>query len=186
MHGLPSCTHKFCLNCIVDYLEFNISNGQVVKIKCADAACKQEYTRDDIRKFGSQPIFEKYLKFKENIDVNINPNLRWCPKPDCNRFVEKGRKGKATCDCGWEICFKCGLQWHGKSKCDQVADKEFFGWAQSNGNIGNCPKCKARVEKMSGCNHMRCYSCQYQFCWLCGKKYSSEHYNIVNIFGCPG
>ena len=36
MHGLPTCSHRFCLNCIVGYLEFNISNGQVRTIKCAD------------------------------------------------------------------------------------------------------------------------------------------------------
>ena len=25
--GLPTCQHKFCLNCLSDYLEFNITNG---------------------------------------------------------------------------------------------------------------------------------------------------------------
>lgn len=100
MHGLQTCAHKFCLNCITDYLEYNISNGQVRTIKCADAGCPQEYTRDDIRKFGSIKLFEKYLKFKENIDVNTNPDLRWCPKPDCTHFVKKGPKSKVTCECG--------------------------------------------------------------------------------------
>jgi IBR domain, a half RING-finger domain len=129
----------------------------VKAIKCADSGCKQEYTPDDIRKFGSKEIYEKYLKFKENIDVNMNPNLRWCPRPDCNNYVKKGKKGnQVKCECGYEICFKCGMQWHGKSKCEDVVDKDFFGWASGNGNIGNCPKCKARVEKISGCNHMTC------------------------------
>jgi len=36
-----------------DYIEFNITNGKVKKIKCADQACMAEYTREDIRKFGS-------------------------------------------------------------------------------------------------------------------------------------
>ena len=97
MHGLPTCAHRFCLNCIVDYLEYNISNGQVRKIKCADQACPMEYTREDIRHFGSKEIYEKYLKFKENIDVNLNPNLRWCPKPNCTFYVEKGRSRKVQC-----------------------------------------------------------------------------------------
>jgi hypothetical protein len=94
MHGLPTCSHKFCLNCITDYLNYNISNGQVKIIKCADQSCTKEYTREDIRKFGSKEIYEKYLRFKENLDVNLNPDLRWCPRPDCTHFVRKGRKNK--------------------------------------------------------------------------------------------
>ncbi len=86
MYGIK-CNHKFCLNCLYDYLEHNISNGQVLKIKCADAACREEFTKEDVRKFGSQQIYEKYLKFKENIDVNINPNLKWCPRPNCNHYI---------------------------------------------------------------------------------------------------
>ena len=74
---------------MTDYITFNITNGKVNKIKCADTSCPAEYTREYIRKFGSQEIFEKYLKFKENIDVNTNRNLKWCTRPDCNRFVIK-------------------------------------------------------------------------------------------------
>ena len=131
-------------------------------------------------------MYEKYLKFKENIDVNMNPELRWCPRPDCNNFVKKGKGNKVICECKYEICFKCGIQWHGNIKCELVGDQDFKGWAADNGNIANCPSCRTRIEKISGCNHMTCVSCHYGWCWLCGKKYSSWHYNPINIFGCPG
>ena len=36
MHGIQACSHRFCLNCQSDYLEFNITNGKVKTIKCAD------------------------------------------------------------------------------------------------------------------------------------------------------
>ena len=70
-----------------DYIEFSITNGKVRRIKCADQGCLAEYTREDIRKFGSQEIFQKYLKFKENIEIDTDPNLKWCTRPDCNRFI---------------------------------------------------------------------------------------------------
>ena len=94
MSGLQTCNHKFCVNCIADYLEFSISNGQVRMIKCADQACAAEYTREDVRKFGSQAIYEKYLKFKEDIDVNMNKDLRWCSRPNCNHFVKRGKTNR--------------------------------------------------------------------------------------------
>jgi hypothetical protein len=87
MYGLE-CKHLFCKGCVSDYLEFNISNGKVVKIKCADLNCQLNFNRDQIRLFGSKELFEKYLRFKENIDVNMNQKLKWCPKADCNNFVK--------------------------------------------------------------------------------------------------
>mmetsp|Transcript_11022 Transcript_11022/g.11113 ORF Transcript_11022/g.11113 Transcript_11022/m.11113 type:complete len:100 (-) Transcript_11022:681-980(-) len=91
MFGLK-CNHSFCFNCVVDYLEFNITNGQVVKIKCPQNQCPKEFTKDEIRQFGSQEIYDKYLRFKENIDVNMNADLKWCPRPNCNHYLKKGKK----------------------------------------------------------------------------------------------
>jgi hypothetical protein len=56
------------------------------------------------------------------------------------------------------MCFKCGQVWH-NGKCDANVDAEFNAWAARNGNVKNCPKCKARVEKIDGCNKMTCSSC---------------------------
>jgi len=55
-----------------------------------------------------------------------------------------------------QICFDCGLEWHGAVKCQDAMDQEFKLWAANAGNVSNCPKCRVRVEKMSGCNHMTC------------------------------
>ena len=86
----------------------------------------------------------------------MNPDLRWCPKPNCTHFVKKGLKRKVVCECGFEFCFTCGMPWHGNVKCDSAMDKGFNEWAETNNNVQNCPKCKTRIEKDGGCNHMTC------------------------------
>lgn len=33
---------------------------------------------------------------------------------------------------------------------------------------------------------MTCSVCSHQFCWLCKREYSYNHFAPWNIFGCPG
>jgi hypothetical protein len=61
--------------------------------------CKEKLSRSQIETLGSKELVDKYLRFKENIDVNMNPNLRWCPRPNCTNFVEKGKHRKVKCKC---------------------------------------------------------------------------------------
>ena len=52
--------------------------------------------------------------------------------------------------------------------------------------MSNCPKCFVRIEKSAGCNHMTCRQCSYEWCWVCGSKFSPNHMNPINPFGCSG
>ena len=45
-------------------------------------------------------------------------------------------------------------------------------------NSKKCPnvKCNAPIQKNEGCNHVKCYKCKHDFCWIClepWKKHSS-------------
>ena len=101
--------------------------------------CKEVYTAEDIRKFGSQDIYSKYLRFYEKVEVDMNPKLRWCPRPGCLDYIQKNSKrGKpSVCACGFEMCFKCGMQWHPGNKCKDKAtvethEEEFFEYAKAS------------------------------------------------------
>jgi hypothetical protein len=40
-------------------------------------------------------------------------------------------------------------------------------------NTKECPKCKAAVFKISGCNHIHCH-CGGHWCWKCGESYKTS------------
>lgn len=42
------------------------------------------------------------------------------------------------------------------------------------------------IIKSGGCNHMTCGACKYQFCWLCNKKFTPDHFRINPMNPCGG
>jgi len=71
---------------------------------------------------------------------------------------------------------------------DKLGEGEQDGLTTTNDlwvkvNSKNCPKCKVPIEKNSGCMHMTCYSCRYDFCWLCMGDYK-KHQEETGIGLC--
>ena len=186
-YEIPGCLHTYCKTCFLTYLTQRINSSDVMKIPCP-SNCGYDLSEDEIEVIlkDSWILFQKYKKFKSLIILNSDPNLRWCVGNGCNNLIKKqGKENKLKCDkCGQEICFKCRAAWHQKFTCVQALDNEFKIYSK-NFIVKYCPNCNSRIEKLSGCNHMHCTRCSYQFCWLCERKYSPDHYKWFNIFGCP-
>ena len=183
------CGHRFCQGCLADHLTANVRDGNVIEISCMMLGCEETFSKEDISRFGSKEIYQKYLQFKLNIDVEVNPRLKWCPRPGCPHYVEK--KGfaqrTATCECGQRVCLKCGGVDHPGTKCGQL-DKEFIGWTKS-AHAKRCPSCRMTSQKIDGCNHMTCAKCRYQYCWICLQRWREQRHwrqDSKDFFKCPG
>ena len=74
------------------------------------------------------------------------------------------------------FCFLCLKEYHGDSPCLRESLQSMEEYAK-NFFIKKCPNCGIITEKSSGCNHITCSKCSYQWCWLCNEKYNDEHYN---------
>lgn len=49
-----------------------------------------------------------------------------------------------------------------------------------------CPKCRVRISRSQGCNHMRCTTCDTHFCYRCGREIpGSNPYSHFSASGCP-
>ena len=189
-----SCGHYFCNNCIQTYLTSKIVNGEVLNIRCLLGGCPKIYSEEEIKVNVDEKTFKKYKKFL-NVQIKLNnpdKNYVYCPFPDCEELVDadEGEDDFLECNKGHIFCSKChqlGRHKKGKCKNDELVLLHQIQNGNKNGvNYKQCPKCHVIIEKNMGCNQMHCINCGYNFCWLCLKKYSSNHYSMYNVSGCPG
>jgi len=190
---LAPCHHYFCRNCLRMHYRVKIMDGDVLRLPCpylneANEACEREIEEEEILSFCDEEMKAKFRKFKESKLIQLNANARFCPKPGCEGWsVGSKWKPKLTCGkCGYVYCWSCTNDWHGYfSRCVQSHDGAFLAFTLGK-DIQTCPKCRIRIWKNDGCNHMTCRHCKYEFCWLCRGKYTSNHFEPYNLMGCPG
>ena len=178
INTLP-CNHKFCESCWLEYLKEKISNARVQNITCMQNKCKSELNEKFIFSIiGNDELLKsKYEKFKIKENILNNPNMKFCPYPDCDSYAEKKKSRNVKCKKNnHEFCFECLKPWHFGS-CSNNIDKDFVLW-KKNKLVKQCPKCKMWTEKNEGCNHMTCPECHFQWCWLCREPYSDTHYEV--------
>lgn len=180
--NLVDCSDIFCKDCLQGYVTIRIEEGQVLTMPCPNHECKSQIEDRIIKVLVPETLYDKYLKFKNNEELSKNPYLRWCPQPDCTGSdIGNINKQHLTCNiCKFEFCYYCQEAWHNGSKCKQESDKEMDIWAKHYG-IKICPNCRRKVEKLKGCDHMTCTKCRYEWCWLCGEKYSGFHYESCEV-----
>ena len=180
-----SCGHNFCVDCWENYLQEKINNSNVVKISCMQHGCSIVLTKDFIKKIlnNDETLIKKYEKFLERQNLLMsNKNIKFCPIPDCDGYAEKKDNKYVKCNFGHDFCFECLKQPHGQQKCEEIIDADFEEWKKHK-IVKRCPNCKIWTEKNEGCNHMTCVECQFQWCWLCQKKYAYGHYNTGSCKG---
>lgn len=88
--------------------------------------------------------------------------------------------------CNKRFCFRCNKPLHYPVSCRLLEiwnvkckdESETANWILAH--TKSCPKCKVRIEKNKGCNHMTCEKCHYHFCWVCmgdWKEHGQDYYN---------
>mmetsp|Transcript_16307 Transcript_16307/g.34984 ORF Transcript_16307/g.34984 Transcript_16307/m.34984 type:complete len:884 (+) Transcript_16307:315-2966(+) len=81
-----------------------------------------------------------------------------------------------VCDCGEAWCHLCLQPSHWPASCQ--ATQRFIArhgalsveLGETAMSLKKCPACKVPIEKLGGCDHMRCTMCNVDFCWACGNS----------------
>ncbi|XP_022254670.1 potential E3 ubiquitin-protein ligase ariadne-2-like [Limulus polyphemus] len=187
-----SCGHYFCKECWAMHFEIQIMQGVTTGMECMAQGCNILVPEDfALNMLSKSCLRERYQQFAFSDYVRSHPELRYCPGPNCT-YVARAKEAQSkrvTCKhCKsfiLNICFKCGTDYHAPTDCETIKrwltkcadDSETANYISAH--TKDCPKCHICIEKNGGCNHMQCYNCKYDFCWMClgdWKTHGSEYY----------
>ena len=183
------CIRGFILDCLNDFSKFD-------KMRCP--TCKEPIEKTTIEKLLTPDELKKYEKLELKIKGLTHKDLIPCPYPDCEGFAENKVKTLILkCQFNHIFCTKCLHIINEMFLTDKkmkhictydIEEEETFKYLNENKLIRKCPNCKTWVQKApGGCNNMRCTNiwCHYEFCWICGKAYDSNHYKnpLSTCFG---
>lgn len=194
MMSMP-CGHEFCRDCWGGFIQDMIDDGPTCILKtCPQSKCREVVTEVEVKDISPQ-LLPQYESYQLRNFVEGNGASRWCPGPGCDRIAALPNGGEtdivATCDsCKTQFCLKCGEEPHAplscrllnewKEKCED--ESETANWVLSN--TKPCPKCRSRIEKNQGCNHITCQQCKHEFCWICGGDWAEHGANTGGYYNC--
>uniref|UniRef100_A0A8D8WI01 E3 ubiquitin-protein ligase RNF144B n=1 Tax=Cacopsylla melanoneura TaxID=428564 RepID=A0A8D8WI01_9HEMI len=168
---LSDCNCCYCLECVLQYVEFEIGQG-AYQISCPDAACEKQglITLTEIQTLVTGETFEKHKRFRLNKEVDLDKSRAWCPSPGCDticslRTGDRTLPQRVTCPtCSHEFCSLCRSPPHPGAPCNRAP----IGGATFDSElIKCCPMCSVPIEKDEGCAQMLCKRCKHVFCWYC-------------------
>lgn len=173
--GSFTCSrHYFCRACIRSYIEFKISEGQILSITCPYTDCQIVFTSKYISSFSSESMYIRYQDLYNIKQKELNIYFRWCPQKNCSGSDTKTNSNQLKCNlCQFEFCFMCADKWHEDSKCSGSMESGFLQWGKEN-NIKRCPVCFCVTQKNGGCPQIRCSKCGSSWCWYCEKNMNNH------------
>ncbi|CAL1266529.1 unnamed protein product [Larinioides sclopetarius] len=193
-----TCGHWFCKDCWATHFETQINQGITTSMECQD--CNLLVPEDFVLSILNKSFLrEKYQQFSFSDYVKSHPKLRFCPGTNCNTiiFAKECQSKRVICKyCKSTFCFKCGSDYHAPTDCETIKkwltkcadDSETANYISAH--TKDCPKCSICIEKNGGCNHMQCYSCKFDFCWMClgdsppkvkTAVFSRHHYSTFRV-----
>lgn len=191
---LPLCPCQFCQECLIIYLLEEVKQQKNSElINCPQYSCVQKYQISDyisIMKLTNKILIYNALAKRY---CQTSSDVRNCPNSKCQNF---------GFICG-KICNKpikcrdCNEEWKEYSlysfffrfyfiiKNAIFQRNEILSIFYKEFLTNKCANCIAIIEKNYGCNHMTCSLCEYQFCWVCMKKWKkhSEFFCTITTLG---
>lgn len=199
MLAMP-CGHEFCKGCWAQQIKTKIGDGpSCIQSTCPADKCNEIVTEVEVQ-LVAPDLLPKYQNYQLRNFVELSEKSRWCPGPGCDRIAAIMAANGTLCDaesitascdkCKTCFCLKCGSEPHPPLECHTLDnwkekcrnESETANWILTN--TKPCPKCRTRIEKNQGCNHMTCQVCKHEFCWICNGDWKDHGSNTGGYYNC--
>ncbi|EME41140.1 hypothetical protein DOTSEDRAFT_55051 [Dothistroma septosporum NZE10] len=178
------CQHvsTTCIDCMHSWLSSELDTKGCEDLKCPE--CPGILAYDSIHLLSNRSTSTKYEQLLLRNTLSSLPEFAWCLSPTCESGQLNTQNGNyMECDtslggCGYKQCLLHKVPWHAGETCPQyehrvsgrkAAEEEAATNAMLDEVSKICPgkNCGWRIQKSTGCDHMTCRKCKWQFCWEC-------------------
>ncbi|XP_075712664.1 E3 ubiquitin-protein ligase RNF14-like [Rhinoderma darwinii] len=119
------CQHVYCKNCLKDYFEIQIKDGQVHALNCPEPKCTSVATPAQVKHLVGEQLFNRYDRLLFQSSLDLMADVIYCPRPSCQMPVIKDpQETMGFCSvCQYAFCVLCKMTFHGVSPCKLTAEK---------------------------------------------------------------
>lgn len=182
-----TCQHEMittCTECLAAYIEAQATVTPLDEIICPEPECKTVMDYNRMRQYASKKVFEHYDAYLTNKAMRGVPGFLECVNRLCYEagFVDGTSLTFMDCNgCNTKTCVGCKGIWYSGLTCEQekarlveserrsaMSEKDrrleddqdtvSTAWVEKESKACPNESCGVRIQKVSGCDHMRCES----------------------------
>ncbi|XP_071445338.1 E3 ubiquitin-protein ligase RNF14-like [Hetaerina americana] len=114
-----SCGHVFCKECVTEYFEVQIKDGNVHCVNCPDHECNHQALPSLVKDLVSPELFAKYDSVLLSSTLDTLTDIIYCPRTSCQYPVtlEAGENMAQCPSCRYVFCVYCRMVYHGVAPC---------------------------------------------------------------------
>ncbi|AEO71290.1 uncharacterized protein THITE_2059522 [Thermothielavioides terrestris NRRL 8126] len=174
-----SCQHDYCLACFAALCQAEPPASTGFRICCVGerGQCSLPIPLSDIQAFLPPATFQAILASSFAAHLRRHPaDFRFCPSPGCTQVYRPTtappRPAAAitfTCPrCRTATCTACHYHYRSRHHAGSGSSP------LKRLGIKDCPRCDTALEKVAGCDVVRCGGCRAVLCWSCLAVFERE------------
>lgn len=119
------CQHVYCRDCIREFFQIQIRDGQVQCLTCPEPECTSVATPSQVKLLVGEDEFARYDRLLLQNSLDLMADVVYCPRTSCCMAVmlEPNATMGQCPSCRYAFCTLCKRAYHGVSHCETTVQE---------------------------------------------------------------